>query len=411
MKDKVVIITGVFIPEPQVSARMMAELAEQMSERYHVTVLRPYPTRPLGFKVPEFDTSKLPYEVVTLDSYTCPKSSILGRFRESISMGKACLRYLEAHRDELALVYNSPWHLFGRKMVAEFCKKNDIPNVTPVQDIYPESLLSKLPKIRLLQQVVMKLLLPYDMATLHNADLVHTISEKMRDYLSKHRGLDKDRFVVVRNWQDERKFVAYRETHPKEEGHPFTFMFMGNVGALAGLELVIDAFVKANLKRARLVIAGAGSARKALQQQAAAHKECDIQFWAVPFGKEPDTQAKADIMLLPVKRGFARSSIPSKMPAYMFSAKPILASVDTDSDSAFCIREADAGWVCEPENVKELTAAMRTCYECDRQKLEAMGNAGFNFAIENFSRTQNLKKLVNACENIIERYQQHGTEE
>ena len=410
MKDKIVIITGVFIPEPQVSARLMADFADQMSKLYDVTVLRPYPTRPMGFKVSGFDSSKLPYEVVMLDSYTCPQSSISGRFRESISMGKACLRYLKAHCDELAFVYNAPWHLFGRKMVAEFCKKNYIPNVTPVQDIYPESLLSKLPKNRLLQCIATKLLMPYDMITLHNADLIHTISYGMRDYLVKHRKLDKERFVVVRNWQDEREFVAYRATHPMEEERPFTFMFMGNVGALAGLELVIEAFVKADIKKARLVIAGSGSAREALQQQAAAHKAYDIQFWDVPFGEVPATQAKADIMLLPVKRGFARSSIPSKLPAYMFSAKPILASVDSDSDSALCIRKAGAGWVCEPENIEELSSAMHICYNCDKQRLTTMGEAGFNYAIDDFSRTKNLKKLVDACEIVIKKHQRYGTE-
>ncbi len=402
MKKKVVIISGVFIPEPQVSARLLADLAERMSQKYDVTVLRPYPTRPLGFQVPEYDTSKLPYEVITLKSYTCPQSSILGRFRESISMGRASLRYLKEYRHEIAFIYNAPWHLFGRKMIAEFCKKNGIPNVTPVQDIYPESLLSKLPRNNLIQKVATALLMPYDMVTLHNASLVHTISNGMREYLSEHRGLSKNRFVVVRNWQDEREFVAYRESNQCEDSHPFTFMFMGNIGALAGLDVVIDAFVMAELTDARLVIAGSGSAREALEKQAREHKEYDIQFWDVPFGQVPATQAKADVMLLPVKKGFARSSIPSKLPAYMFSAKPVLASVDSDSDSAKCIWDAGAGWVCEPEDVEALADAMKRCVGIDVEELKRMGEVGFDYAIGEFSRTKNLQKLYDACVSVIE---------
>lgn len=401
MRNKVVIITGVFIPEPVVSAGLMADLAEKMAEKYEVTVLRPHPTRPMGFKVPEFDSKKLPYEVVELDSYTCPASKLIGRFRESNSMGKACLKYLEQHRGELAFVYNGAWHLFGRKMIAEFCKKNHIPNVTPVQDIYPESLLSKLPKVGLVQKIATALLMPYDMVTLHNANLIHTISDGMRDYLAEHRGIDKSRFVVVRNWQDERAFVNCRSEHQEEEAHPFTFMFMGNVGVLAGLEIVIEAFVKAGLKNARLVIAGSGPAREALQKQAAEYKDYDILFWDVPFGQVPATQAKADVMLLPVKKGFARSSIPSKLPAYMFSAKPVLASVDGDSDSAKCILDAGAGWVCEPEDVDALANAMKVCMEKDAKTLKKMGEAGFTYAIEEFSRTKNLQKLYNACVGVM----------
>ena len=401
MKNKVIIITGVFIPEPIVSAGLMADLAERMSAKYDVTVLRPHPTRPMGFKVPDFDTKKLPYEVIELESYTCPESSLIGRFRESMSFGKACVKYLKAHKDEIVFVYNSPWHLFGRKRVAEFCKKNNIPNVTPVQDIYPESLLSKMPKIGLLQKLATNLLMPYDMATLHNANLVHTISKGMRDYLVEHRKLDKSRFVVVRNWQDERAFVEYRETHNQEEEHPFTFMFMGNVGALAGLDIVIDAFVKSELCDARLVIAGSGSAREGLEKKAATYKDYDIEFWDVPFGQVPATQAKADVMLLPVKKGFARSSIPSKLPAYMFSAKPVLASVDADSDSSKCILDAKAGWVCEPEDVSALSKTMIKCYETNRDTLISMGMSGFNYAIEDFSRTKNLQKLYDACVSTI----------
>ena len=402
MKKTVVIISGVFIPEPIVSAGLMSDLAERMSDKYDVTVLRPHPTRPMGFQAPELDIKSLPYKVVELDSYTCPESKLLGRFRESISMGKACIKYLEAHKEDIVFVYNAPWHLFGRKMVARFCTKNKIPNVTPVQDIYPESLLSKLPKVGFVQKIVKAVLMPYDMVTLHNANLIHTISDGMRDYLAEHRGLDKDRFVVVRNWQDERDFISFRSEHPEKEKSPFTFMFMGNVGVLAGLEVVIDAFIQANLQDARLVIAGSGPAREALERQAKEHKGFDIQFWDVPFGQVPATQSKADVMLLPVKKGFARSSIPSKLPAYMFSAKPVLASVDSDSDSAKCIMDAGAGWVCEPEDVGALAEAMKLCATIDVEELKRMGEAGFDYAIEEFSRTKNLQKLYDACVSVIE---------
>lgn len=402
MKNTVVIITGVFIPEPIVSAGLMSDLAERMSERFDVVVLRPHPTRPLGFQAPEFDTKNLPYKVVELDSFTCPDSKLAGRFHESISMGNACIKYLEVHKEEIVFVYNAPWHLFGRKKVAEFCKKNQIPNITPVQDIYPESLLSKLPHIGFVQKIVKSFLMPYDLVTLHNANLVHTISNGMRDYLANHRDLSKDRFVVVRNWQDERAFISFRFEHPEKEEGPFTFMFMGNVGALAGLEVVIDAFIRANLQDARLIIAGSGPARSTLQKQAQEHKEYDIQFWDVPFGQVPATQAKADVMLLPVKKSFARSSIPSKLPAYMFSAKPVLASVDSDSDSARCIMEAGAGWVCEPEDVETLANAMRRCATIDADELKKKGEAGYNYAIEEFSRTKNLQKLYDACISVIE---------
>lgn len=403
MKKKIIIITGVFLPEPIVSARLMADLAGELSKKYNVTVLRPHPSRPMGFNVPKYDLSDKPYNVVELDSYVCAKSSLIGRFRESISYGDACLRYMEPLKSKLAFVYNGGWHLLGRKSIAEFCKKNHIPNITPVQDIYPESLLSKLPKISFVQWMAKKLLMPFDMKTLHAANKVHTISNGMRAYLAETRGVNIDRFVVVRNWQDEREFTIYQETHPIIEDHPFTFMYMGNVGALAGLDVVIDAFVKASLNGARLVIAGSGSAKESLMSQAKKYPSYDIQFWEVPFGEVPATQAKADVMVLPIKKGFAKSSIPSKLPAYMFSHKPVLASVDNNSDTAKCIIDGNAGWVCEPEDIDAIAITLQKAFLTDKTQIVEMGENGYQYGIRDFSRTINLEILANACTEVIEK--------
>ena len=42
----------------------------------------------------------------------------------------------------------------------------------------------------------------------------------------------------------------------------------------------------------------------------------------------------------------------------MFSKKPVIASVDMDSDSARIIKEAKSGWVIEPENIDMLIDVM-----------------------------------------------------
>lgn len=403
MRKKIIIITGVFLPEPIVSARLMADLAEELAKEYEVTVLRPHPSRPMGFKIPPYDFSDKPYKVVELDAYVCPRSSLLGRFRESISYGNACIKYMNPIKGQLSFVYNAAWHLFGRKNIAEFCKKYHIPNMTPVQDIYPESLLSKLPKIKMLQWVANRILMPIDMKTLHAANKIHTISIGMRDYLAESRGLSKDRFVVVRNWQDEREFVDYRNSKKVEaRKEPFTFMYMGNIGPVAGVDLLLEAFEVANLKDARLVIAGSGSAKTSLQEKAKKMKS-NIEFWEVPFGEVPAAQDRADVMCLPIKKGFASTSIPSKLPAYMFSAKPILCCADLDSDTVTCINEANAGWTIEPENVALLTQKFIEVANVEKAKLESMGMNGFNYSIANFSRGMNLKKLADACINIAEK--------
>lgn len=403
MKNKVIIITGVFYPEPVVSAGLMNDLATELAKRYEVTVIRPKPSRPMGFQMPKYSYEQFPFEVIELDSYTHPASSLSGRFRESYSMGKLCVKYIEEHHEELRFVYNGPWHLVGRHMVAKRCLKYGIPYITPVQDVYPESISAKLPNVPFLKGLVNKVLMPSDKFLLGNAAKIHTISDKMVDYLTRTRNLHRDKFFVVRNWQDERTFVEYAKNKAGlVENEVFTFMYLGNVGPLAGVDVLFEALRKAGLKEARLVVAGSGSAKQHLMEKAKEYNDCNIDFWEVPAGEVPATQDKADVMVLPVKKGFAMSSIPSKLPAYMFSAKPVLASVDMESDTALCIRESDAGWVAMPENTESIAAAMKSAYSSSKEELKAKGQRGFDYAIENFSKQKNLKKLTDACISVIE---------
>lgn len=406
MKSKnVLMVSGVFIPEPIVSANIMTQLATELSKIYHVTVLRPKPSRPKGFIMPDFDYNSLPFEVKVIDSYTCAESSLYGRYRETTSMGKICARYISQHHNEIDFIYNDAWWLWGLNKVAKAAVKFNIPYITPVQDIYPESLASKLPNIKWLRNIVMTLLAPIDRYTLTHAAKIHTISNKMMKQLSETRNIPQDRFVVVRNWQNEQAFIEYRKLHEEslcKHKDVFTFMYMGNVGPLAGIDILFEALHQAKLRNVRLVVAGSGSAKETLMESAKGYSDCNIEFWDVPFGKVPATQDQADVMCLPVKKGYAMTSIPSKLPAYMFSAKPVLASVDQESDTASCITNADAGWVAAPEDVDDIARCMNEAYHTTQKELIEKGKRGFDFSIQHLSKKMNLPILVKACVEVIE---------
>ena len=407
MKEKnVIMIASVFPPEPVVSAIIAGDVANELSKRYNVTVLCPKSSRPLGFKFDkDMETeAEKPYKRITLDSYVFPESKLIGRFIEILSMGKHAVKYLKEHHKEVDLIYNAPWPLFGRYMVALTARKYNIPYITPVQDLYPEALLAKIPKWKWFQWLVLKLLSPFDRVTLRNAAKVYTISDKMKTYLMKTRGMDEDRFVVVRHWQNEEMFIKYHEEHyvTARNAGSFTFMYCGNIGPLARIELVIDAFVKANITDTRLIIAGSGSAKEGLQKRAMLYPGSDIQFMEVPNGKVPDIQDKADVMVLPIKKGFSASSIPSKLPAYMLSAKPVIACVDCDSDTAISITEGKCGWVIDPENIDQLVDSFNKAVKMDKNELMEMGQNGLKYAMANFSRKNNFPKLCKVYEDILE---------
>jgi glycosyltransferase involved in cell wall biosynthesis len=404
IKKNILIVTGVFLPEPVVSAQILYDLALELSFKYNVIVLRPKPSRPMGFKLPHFDSTKLPFKVIQLKSYIHPSSNLIGRFLESYSMGKNSVDYIKNNNKNIDLIYNAPWQLIGRFMIYKIAKKFSIPFITPVQDVYPESILSKLPKFSFFHKVIMNILLPLDIQTLSNSEIIHTISNKMKNYLIESRNIEKSKFVVINNWQNENQFINYKsnkniELHPSK--NLFTFMYLGNIGPLAGLEILIDAFIKSNIKNSILVIAGSGSSKEKLRTKAENNQNIKIQFWDVPDGHVPRVQDAADIMILPVKKGFSSTSVPSKLPAYMFSGKPVIAAVDEYGDTAQSVLNSKCGWICSPENIDELANKMIVAHGTSKTKLNQMGELGFKYAIKFFSRKNNLKKLSSVCETIL----------
>lgn len=398
---RLLFVCGVFYPEPVVSARMQTDLAKELARKYQVTVLRPRPTRPNGFSFPNYDYASLPFDVIEIDSYTCPASSLTGRLRESVSHGRWCARYIRHHHMEIDFIYNDSWHLFGVWLVAKTAVRYGIPYVTPVQDVYPEALTSKLPLFG--RKLVMNLLSPLDHFSLSHAQFVHTNSDMLADYLATTRGMDRRQFVAVRNWQDESSFVKYYEeadTEIVKHHEVFTFMYLGNVGPLAGIEVLFEAFSQANLPEARLVIAGSGPSKDHLRQMAYKYS-CRIEFWDVPTGMVAETQEQADVMMLPMLKGTAQYSVPSKLPAYLFSAKPIIASVDADSDTAHCVRESGAGWLAEPEDVPTITQVMCVAFNISDENRRKMGACGREYAMRNFTKEKNLSVLSQAIEAIL----------
>lgn len=394
--NRILIISAVFPPEPVVSAKIAYDLCSALSSNKNVTVLCPKPTRPYGFNFSNFKITDKKINRIEVKSYTCPQSSFFGRLRENISFGLVTSNYIHKHHSELNAVYADTWPLIGQYFIVRAASQHNLPIAIHVQDIYPEAFSNKLSNI---SGILNFILLPLDKYILKKATSIIAISDYMKDYLANTRKISKSKISVVLNWHDDSTFLEFNSTSDQVE--KFTFMYLGNIGPVASINLLIDAFALANIPKSRLIIAGSGSMKEELSKQAALNKDLDIQFWTVPDGKVPETQSKADVMLLAIKKGAALSSIPSKLPAYMFSSKPIICCADAHSDTAKCIRDANCGYLVEPDNIEELSKVLIAIRQLERITLINMGARGRNYALDVFSKEVNLNKLTTVVNNLL----------
>lgn len=392
----ILIASALFPPEPVVSAKIASDLASHLAQRHDVTVISPKPSRPYGMQFQE-RIEQVDYKHIVLDSYTHPKSNVLGRLWESFSLGFHLAKFIEKNHKNIEVVYANVWPLFAQYLLARVCSKFGIPFVIHVQDVYPESLTNKIP---VFGRFLKALLLPVDRYILSKSASIISISKQMQNSLISTRQIADENIHVVRNWQDDSLFreVARNDSVNENKQCDFVFLYLGSVSPAAGVELLIHAFAHADLSNASLVIAGSGSDKAKCIKIAAGYNMTNIEFIDILPDQVPWLQAKADVLLLPLKKGIAATALPSKMTAYMFSAKPIIASVDESSEVAQIICSNDCGWVVPPEDINELAHIMHEAYNASSATLSDLGKKAQEFAVTYLSRKSNLRKLVQILE-------------
>lgn len=386
----ILIITYLFDPEPIVMSTITKDLAIELSKEHKVTVLTSRPCRPYGYKFEgrDLNNPSWPFKRIVMDSYTNPESSFSGRWKENISFGKGAVSYIKKHNKEIDAIYINAFPLFSQKMIIKCARKFNIPVVNHIEDIYPEPFLQKIPYIG---KLVYKSLLPMDKWIVNNATVSVVIGKKIKEYFVRTRKVDPDKIEVVYNWQDESR---YQDVSPLKEGiESFTFMYVGSISKAANLHLVLDAFVLANIDKARLVFAGSGNELASFKTKAASRD--NIFFMDARAEQVGEIQSKADVMILPLLPTVALRAVPSKTAAYLFSHKPILACVEKDSDVADIIYGGECGWIASPSDVNDVVTKMKEIAQLDPSDLRQMGENGYEYSQQHLTREVNLKKLAN----------------
>lgn len=390
---------------------MCHDLASYLRTLGHiVTVLCPQPSRPLNADYSRniksdraVVTSEDGIKIVRLPSFTAPKSTLLPRMWESLSFGQEASKYLAKEKLKPDVLYVNSWPMFSQAIITRYAKKNDVPVVLQIMDIYPEAFTSKLPF--LLRYVIHTPLKWFDAQIARSAVKVVVISENMRQAYVGDRQIPDQSVVTIPTWQDEAVFhnITSRSESCLKYGVPddlFTFLFLGNIGPVAGVDFLIRAFSEARITNTQLLIVGDGTAKSDCVALAGKLKQSRVYFISDPDAANvPILQNMAHVCMLPMKRGAGMSSIPSKLPSYQFSAKPIIATVDLESDTARFVQQAECGWVGEPEDLSWLVNAMREVSRLPLEQLEIIGARGKKFGLEHFSKSTGVVRLA---ESIIQ---------
>ena len=397
MQNRILIISAVFPPEQVTSAFLNYDLAKELAKDYKVTVLRPKPTRPIGASFQE-DWSDPDFETVLIDSYTHPESELLGRFREARDFSKKSVKYLKAHKDEIDFVYNDGWQLFGLNIIAKACVKYNIPYIVPIQDIYPECLLTKANYPGILKKTIEAVLKPIDKYYQKHAYRVRTISDEMADYLSSTRKINRDKYLVVNNWQNDDDF---KNLPAAKSSDKIVFEYVGSINIHANVDLMIKAFAEANIPNSELRIYGGGNQKEACQQLVKDMGLSNVTFGFVSRNEIPAVQAAASVLVLALPTGNGNLCLPSKLTSYLLSGRPVLASVDQDSSTKRILEGEGCGKTVIPDDKEAFIAGFKFFADKTHEQMTKMGERSREYAMAHLTREVNLSLVINTIKQIV----------
>ena len=393
----IVIVSAVFPPEQVTSAFLNYDLAKALAKEYIVTVLRPRPTRPIGASFDE-GWSDPDFETVLIDSYTHPESELLGRFKESTDFGRKSVEYIKSHKDEIDFVYNDGWQLFGLHMIAKACVKYHIPYMVPIQDIYPECLFTNKSYPSIVKKTIEAVLKPIDKYYPKHAYRVRTISDEMADYLSNTRNIDRGKYLVVNNWQNDDDFKQLPES--KNDGK-LVFEYVGSINAHANVDLMIKAFAEANIPNSEFRIYGGGNQKDVCQQLVKDLGLNNVSFGFVFRDEIPTVQAAASVLILALPTGNGNLCLPSKLTSYLLSGKPVLASVDQDSSTKRILDGEGCGKTVVPDDKEALIDGFRFYADMRKEDLEKMGRKSREYALKHLTREVNLSLVIESIRKAL----------
>jgi colanic acid biosynthesis glycosyl transferase WcaI len=155
-------------------------------------------------------------------------------------------------------------------------------------------------------------------------------------------------------------------------------MYAGNVGFSQSLELVLEAAAALSYESELVfVINGQGAVRRDLERKAAGMT--NVRFIdSQPAERLPEVLAAADLHLVPLKKGLASSSVPSKTYSVLAAGRPLLASVDAGSEVERLLQRSGAGVAVAPEDPEAFTKAIRALLDAP-EEMRRMGEAGRRF--------------------------------
>lgn len=281
-------------------------------------------------------------------------------------------------------------------------KKNKIPFLYSLQDIFPDSLITTgiTKKNTLLWKIGVKI----EKKTYALSKHIVVISNSCyKNLISK--GIEKDKISLIPNWVDTDSIKEVKKGENdlfqeyKIDSSKYLVVYAGNFGAAQGAEVILEtAKILQDYKDIQFVVFGGGSNFDNAVQYVKENNLCNLIINPLlPQERVSEVYSLGDVVLVTCKAGVGKSGMPSKVWNIMACNKPIIASFDLESELADILAESSCGICVSPENAEKLAIAILE----QKNKGSDVSVDGRSYIEANVSRKICTSKYIEKMEEIV----------
>lgn len=173
------------------------------------------------------------------------------------------------------------------------------------------------------------------------------------------------------------------------------FIYGGNLGKPQGIEFLIESIdLYKNNEKIYFLIVGAGTEYNLIKQYIEKNKPTNIRLENYLPKMQYDKLVRvADVGMIYLDRRFTIPNIPSRLTAYMNSAKPVLAVTDINTDLKEILKDAECGYFTPAGDLKKFKDTIDKISE-DTEDLEYLGNNGRRYLEKNFHVSKSYEIIM-----------------
>ncbi len=408
MQKNVFITTHIFPPELHPSGIMNSELAKELRKNnYNVKVITCFPSHPMGklfagWKRKLIDINQVNgHDVIRSWHPIIGNNNKFGRILTNIGQALSFLIGARSLEGPNIIISDGP-PIFGTIISAIIAKKNKAVLITVLHDFIVDIILSN----GFLKKIMGKKLLALESFSYQLSDHIVVLSEGFRQIMIREKFVDESKIIVVPVWLDGQEIVPLERDNAwrREMNIPpekLVVLYAGTIGLVSGAEVVLEAArVLEPYRDILFLFVGEGQIKDRLEVEAQKMGLPNVRFLPFqPRERLSEVQATADVSLVTLAPGRGKTSVPSKVLGYMAAARPVVAAVDVDCDTADTVRKATCGLVVPPGQSQGLAEAVLYLYN-NPDRRESCGQAGRQYFLQHFDRRVVMEKYLDLIEKL-----------